>query len=133
MELTAGNNGLTLNLCVMYSGRSEVIDAAKRMAEAAVKGEFDLSRLDEQHFKQFFYHPDNTVFIDDLVIRAGDGRGLQGITFESVLAGCEEKLTATEPPCRWWRQGNSGGPLGNAFPVRHKLHLEHSAFPEDIA
>lgn len=50
-------------------------------------------------------HPDNTVFIDDLVIEAKDGRGLQDITFEDVLAGCEEKLTAT------WGDSSAQAPL----------------------
>ncbi|MCH7471489.1 di-trans,poly-cis-decaprenylcistransferase [bacterium] len=67
IELTAGNDGLALNLCVMYSGRSEIIDAARRIAEAAAAGELDASRLSEAGFRKFLYHPE--VPDPDLLIR----------------------------------------------------------------
>lgn len=58
VELTAGNTGLTLNLCVMYSGRSELIEAVRKLAAAAAAGKLDPSRLDERRFREFFYHPE---------------------------------------------------------------------------
>lgn len=58
VELTAGNSGLTLNLCVMYSGRSELIEAVRQLAAAAVAGKLDPTRLDERRFREFFYHPE---------------------------------------------------------------------------
>lgn len=58
VALTADNTGLTLNLCVMYSGRSELLEAVKRVVTAVVDGRFDLQRLDERHFEQFLFHPD---------------------------------------------------------------------------
>jgi len=36
---TAGNTGLTFNLCVNYGGRTEIVDAVKRIAEMAQRGE----------------------------------------------------------------------------------------------
>jgi undecaprenyl diphosphate synthase len=67
LALTAGNSGLTLNLCVMYSGRSELIDAARRMAAAVAGGAFKLERLNERTLRQFFYHPE--IPDVDLVVR----------------------------------------------------------------
>ncbi len=67
IELTADNTGLTLNLCVMYSGRYEIVEAAKRLALAAGRGEVDLTRLTEREFAAFLYHPDAPEV--DLAIR----------------------------------------------------------------
>jgi undecaprenyl diphosphate synthase len=68
VERTADNTGLTLNLCVMYSGRAELIDAARAIACAARKGELDPARLSERVFRSFLYHPE--VPDPDLVIRS---------------------------------------------------------------
>jgi undecaprenyl diphosphate synthase len=58
VALTRGNTGLTLNLCVMYSGRSELIEAVKKLAAAVARGELDVAALDERRFRQFLYHPE---------------------------------------------------------------------------
>jgi undecaprenyl diphosphate synthase len=58
VELTAGNTGLTLNLCVMYSGRSELIEAVRKLAAQAAAGRLDPARLDERRFREFLYHPE---------------------------------------------------------------------------
>ncbi|MBN2083537.1 di-trans,poly-cis-decaprenylcistransferase [bacterium] len=65
--LTGGNQGLTLNLCVMYSGRSEIIEAARSIAQAAQAGQLKPEQLDERRFQQFLFHPD--LPDADLVIR----------------------------------------------------------------
>jgi undecaprenyl diphosphate synthase len=56
IALTKDNTGLTLNLCVMYSGRAEII-----------AGRFDPARLNERTFRQFLFQP--SVPDPDLVIR----------------------------------------------------------------
>ncbi|UQA91409.1 polyprenyl diphosphate synthase [Streptomyces halobius] len=40
-RLTAGNTGLTLAVCINYGGRSELVDAARRIAEAAAARSLD--------------------------------------------------------------------------------------------
>jgi undecaprenyl diphosphate synthase len=67
VELTQANTGLILNLCVMYSGRSELIEAVKKLAAAAMQGEFDIDALDERLFRSFLYHAELPDL--DLVIR----------------------------------------------------------------
>lgn len=67
IALTRDNTGLTLNLCVMYSGRSEILQAAARLAREAAAGRFELERLNERTFRQFLFHPD--VPDPDLVVR----------------------------------------------------------------
>lgn len=38
-DITAANTGLTLNICLNYGGREELVDAAKRLVEMAQRGE----------------------------------------------------------------------------------------------
>ena len=67
IELTKNNTGLTLNLCVMYSGRMELLESMRALAEAARDGRFDLEDLDESNFRQFLCQP--SIPDLDLVIR----------------------------------------------------------------
>ena len=67
VALTAANDGLQLNLCVMYSGRSELLAAMERLVRAVQDGAFVLERLNERSFRQFLFHPE--VPDPDLVIR----------------------------------------------------------------
>lgn len=64
---TSDNTGLTLNLCVMYSGRTELLHAVRSVATAAKAGKLDPEELDEEGFRGFLLHPD--VPDPDLVIR----------------------------------------------------------------
>jgi undecaprenyl diphosphate synthase len=47
---TRENAGLRLTIAFDYGGRDEIVRAAQRLAEAAVRGEVDLSRLTEDDF-----------------------------------------------------------------------------------
>ncbi|MCB1218901.1 di-trans,poly-cis-decaprenylcistransferase [bacterium] len=67
VELTQHNTGLTLNLCVMYSGRMEMMDAIRAAADAIAGGELSAKDLDEESFRRFLYQPD--VPDPDLIIR----------------------------------------------------------------
>jgi undecaprenyl diphosphate synthase len=50
VEQTAMNTGLTLCLAVNYGGRTEIVEAARRLAEAASRGELEPSEIDEPMF-----------------------------------------------------------------------------------
>lgn len=67
IALTEHNTGLTLNLCVMYSGRAEIVHAAQQLAQEVQSGRFDPARLNERTFRQFLFQPG--VPDPDLVIR----------------------------------------------------------------
>jgi undecaprenyl diphosphate synthase len=67
IELTRNNTGLMLNLCVMYSGRMELLESMRALAQAARDGSFDLADLDEASFRQFLCRPEIPDL--DLVIR----------------------------------------------------------------
>ncbi|UCE20336.1 MAG: isoprenyl transferase [Gemmatimonadota bacterium] len=67
MDRTTENSGLILNLALSYSGRSEIIDAIKKLGQALQKGTFDIDAINEAQFQNFLY---TTRFPDpDLLIR----------------------------------------------------------------
>jgi undecaprenyl diphosphate synthase len=56
--LTERNEGLTLNLCVMYSGRAELVDAAVGIARAVAEGRLALSDINERSLREYLYRPE---------------------------------------------------------------------------
>lgn len=67
MVETAFLTGHTLILALNYGGRSEIADAAKKIAEEVRHGRLDPVKIDEQLFSRYLYLPD--VPDPDLMIR----------------------------------------------------------------
>ncbi len=71
--LTAHNPGLTLQFAINYSGRTELVDAVRHLAAAAVAGDLDPAAVDEAALTAALYAPD--IPDPDLCIRtAGEMR-----------------------------------------------------------
>lgn len=66
---TAGNRRLALNVCVSYGGRWDIVQAARRVAQAAANGEIDPAVVDEHTLADYFCLAD--VPPPDLFIRTG--------------------------------------------------------------
>src|SRR5687768_17149773 len=64
---TAANDRLTVTLALSYGGRAEIVQAARRVAEAARAGELDPATLDEAVFSAFLFTADMPD--PDLLIR----------------------------------------------------------------
>lgn len=68
-ERLAANTGLVLVLALNYGGRQEIVDMAKCLAKAAVKGEVKLESIDEKTFSSLQYLTELPE--PDLLIRTG--------------------------------------------------------------
>ncbi|MFM7394364.1 MAG: isoprenyl transferase [Cyanobium sp.] len=47
---TAANNGIHFNVCTNYGGRSELVRAARRLAQQVAEGHLDAAAIDESRF-----------------------------------------------------------------------------------
>jgi undecaprenyl diphosphate synthase len=67
IALTTKNTGMTLALALNYGSRTEIVEAAKKIAREYKSGALDLDKLDEQCFSD---HLDTAGLVDpDLVVR----------------------------------------------------------------
>ncbi len=64
-----------LSIAIAYSGRDELLNAAKALAFDAQTGKLDPSLLTEEQFERYLYYSDSP----DLVIRTGDAHRLSGL------------------------------------------------------
>jgi undecaprenyl diphosphate synthase len=67
MERTAGNRDMVLNLALNYSGRDEILRAARLLAAACAAGEMSPDGVDEAVFSRYLYTGDMPD--PDLLIR----------------------------------------------------------------
>ncbi len=67
MKATRNNTNGVLTLALNYGGRAEITDAARKIAQAAAKGEIDPDKLDESAFAGYLYDPE--LPDADLVVR----------------------------------------------------------------
>ncbi len=79
------NSTLTLQFCVNYGGRAEIVDAARAIAEAALRGELDPARLTEERFRRFLDEPE--IPDVDLFIRSsGEQRTSNFLVWQAAYA-----------------------------------------------
>ncbi|MHC4544951.1 MAG: isoprenyl transferase [Planctomycetota bacterium] len=55
IEITAGNTGMTLALALNYGGRTEIADAATKIAQQYKKGQLSLEDINEECISQHLY------------------------------------------------------------------------------
>ena len=67
IQRTAGNTGLRLNLAINYGGRTELVDAVRRLAGDLNRGRLQAEAIDEETFGRYLYTAD--VPDPDLLIR----------------------------------------------------------------
>jgi undecaprenyl diphosphate synthase len=69
VERTRGNREMRLVFALSYGGRSEIVDAARKLLRDAELGKVDPERLDEKTFAAYLYDPE--IPDPDLLIRTG--------------------------------------------------------------
>lgn len=84
-QQTADNDRMTLYMCVNYGGRGEIVDAAKKIAELAARGELRPEDVTEKVLAQ---HLDEPSMPDvDLFLRpSGEQRTSNFLPWQSVYA-----------------------------------------------
>ena len=69
IERTRDNREMVILFALSYGGRSEIVDAARRVAREAEQGKLDPEQIDEKVFGEYLYAPD--LPDPDLLIRTG--------------------------------------------------------------
>ena len=84
-ELTKNNKVLTLNMCVNYGGRAEMLDAAVAIAKDAMKKKIKPDSLSEKSINKYLYAP---AMLDvDLFLRSsGEQRTSNFLMWQSAYA-----------------------------------------------
>ncbi len=67
MDLTKDHKGYIVNMAMAYGGRTEVIDAVKKISEQVKNGDLDIDDINEESFSRCLYMEDEP----DLIIRTG--------------------------------------------------------------
>jgi len=84
-ELTRHNDRITLQFCVNYGGRAEIVDAAQRLAALAAAGRIKPDKIDEKMFARYLDEPD--LGDVDLFIRtSGEQRTSNFLLWQAAYA-----------------------------------------------
>jgi len=67
MDITKKNNGYIINFAMAYGGRTEVVDAAVKIAKQVKEGKLKVDKINEEVFAKNLYMSNDP----DLVIRTG--------------------------------------------------------------
>jgi undecaprenyl diphosphate synthase len=81
IDRTAQNTGLTLVVCLSYGGRSEIVDAVRRLLREARRPE----EITEHTFRQYLYDPE-VPDVDLLIRTAGEQRISNFLLWQSAYA-----------------------------------------------
>ena len=82
---SANNSVLTLQFCVNYGGRAEIVDAVRQIAERAARGEIDPKRISEKSFRTYLDEPD-IPDVDLFVRSSGEQRTSNFLLWQSAYA-----------------------------------------------
>ncbi len=84
-EETSSNNRFRLNLAIGYGGRTEIIDAVKRISEDVKSGRMESGDISEDTFRKYLY--DGTIPDPDLVLRtSGEERVSNFLLWQSAYS-----------------------------------------------
>jgi undecaprenyl diphosphate synthase len=84
-KLTAKNSTLTLTMCVNYGGRTEIADAAQKLAEGVAAGKVNPARVTEKTLAKYLYQPDMPD-VDLFVRSSGEQRTSNFLLWQSAYA-----------------------------------------------
>ena len=84
-EMTVDNDVITINYCVNYGGRTEIVEAARQLAQEAVDGKINPGRITEAGFARHLHRAD--IPDVDLFIRtSGEQRASNFLLWQAAYA-----------------------------------------------
>lgn len=84
-QMTVGNDVITVNYCVNYGGRAEIVEAAREIAREAAAGRIDPERVNEAMVTGYLHRPD--IPDVDLFIRtSGEQRSSNFMLWQAAYA-----------------------------------------------
>jgi undecaprenyl diphosphate synthase len=84
-RLTAGNDVLTLTMCVNYGGRTEIADAVRAIAAQVAAGRMRASSISEKTIQKYLYTPE-LPDVDLFVRSSGEQRTSNFMLWQSAYA-----------------------------------------------
>jgi len=84
-ELTRKNKKLTLNMCVNYGGRAEIVDAATELARDVKRGKVKADSITEKTIEKYLYSP-KMRDIDMFLRSSGEQRTSNFLPWQSTYA-----------------------------------------------
>jgi undecaprenyl diphosphate synthase len=84
-RLTAGNSVLTLTMCVNYGGRTEIVDALRRVGDDIAAGRLKPSGITEKTIQRHLYTPE-LPDVDLFVRSSGEQRTSNFMLWQSAYA-----------------------------------------------
>lgn len=84
-EQTKDNEVLTMQFCVNYGGRAEIVDAARQIAREAQAGKLNPERISEKSFRRYLDEPD-IPDVDLFVRSSGEQRLSNFLLWQSAYA-----------------------------------------------
>ena len=82
MDVTKDNIPFKINLAMAYGGRTEIIDATKKIAEQVKDNKLNINNINEEVFKNNLYLSSEP----ELIIRTSESRLSGFLTFQSVYS-----------------------------------------------
>ncbi|GAB2572515.1 isoprenyl transferase [Microlunatus antarcticus] len=82
---TVDNDVLTLQFCVNYGGRAEIVDAVRAIATDAAAGRLDPAKLTEERFRRYLDEPE-IPDVDLFVRSSGEQRTSNFLLWQSAYA-----------------------------------------------
>lgn len=84
-QMTLDNEGITVNYCVNYGGRTEIVEAARELAQDAVDGKVTPRRISEAAFAKHL-HRDDIPDVDLFIRTSGEQRASNFLLWQAAYA-----------------------------------------------
>jgi undecaprenyl diphosphate synthase len=84
-QLTAGNTGMTLTMCINYGGRNELTDAVRAIADDVAAGRLKPSAVSERLIQRHLYAPE-LPDVDLFIRSSGEQRTSNFMLWQSAYA-----------------------------------------------